>query len=95
MAVVVVENVLHPGRTYHVGAAKYAAMRAAMLRVLPADGPGLTPAEVVAAVRPHLPQDLFPGGRTAGWWVKTVQLDLEAKGLIRRADRPPVRLWRI
>jgi hypothetical protein len=30
----------------------------------------------------HLPQNLFPGGAKAGWWAKTVQLDLEARGLL-------------
>jgi len=37
----------------------------------------------------------FPGGAKAGWWFKAVQLDLEKKGVIRRADRPPVRLYRV
>ena len=37
---------------------------------------------------------LVVGGGTAGWWVKAVQLDLEAKGIIRRAPKSPVRLYR-
>jgi hypothetical protein len=49
--------------------------------------------ELIAAVKSGLPQDLFPGGETAGWWVKSVQLDLEAKGVIKRAPKSPVRLW--
>jgi len=95
MSTTKVENVLRPGKTYAVNAAKQAAMQAAVLSVLPDAAPGLTPAEVIAAVKPILPQDLFPGGDKAGWWVKSVQLDLEAKGLIRRADKPPVRLWKV
>ena len=90
-----VENVTHPGKTYRANAAKYAAMREAMLAVLPSDAPGMTPAEVIAAVKPKLPQDLFPGGDKAGWWVKCVQLDLEAKKIIARAEKPPVRLHRL
>jgi hypothetical protein len=89
-----VENVHRPGKTYSVNADKQAAMQAAVLAVLPAAEPGMTPAEVIAAVKPILPQELFPGGDKAGWWMKSVQLDLEAKGVIRRADKPPVRLWK-
>jgi hypothetical protein len=87
-----VENVLRPGKTYKVDAAKYAALRAAVLEALPATAPGITAAELIAAVKPGLPQDLFPAGATAGWWVKCVQLDLEAKGLIARTKTTPLRL---
>ena len=90
-----IENVTQPGKTYRVDAAKFAAMKSAVLAVVPDAPPGMTPAEVIAAVRPLLPQDLFPGGATAGWWVKAVQLDQEAKGTLRRAPRPPVRLHRV
>ena len=90
-----VENVNHPGKTERVDAAKYAAMRDAMLKVLPSDDPGMKAGDVVDAVKPLLPDALFPGGKTAGWWVKCVQLDLEAKSIIKRADKPPVRLFKI
>ena len=92
---ITVENVGQAGKTYRVDAAKYAAMRAAMLAALPNAAPGLAVAALIAAVKPGLPQDLFPGGETAGWWVKCVQLDLEAKGAIARAKGSPVRLYRI
>ncbi len=86
---IVVENVNVPGRSSRVDAAMYRAMKAAMLKVLPAKAPGLTQAEIREAVVPHLPQDLYPSGAKAGWWAKTVQLDLEAKGVvIREATRP-------
>ena len=51
------------------------------------------PAEIIEAVKPHLSETLFPGGETAGWWVKCVQLDLEAKGLLKRGVKGPVRLY--
>jgi hypothetical protein len=89
-----VQNVGQPGKTYRVDAAKYVEMRGAMERVLPNSPPGLTPAEIIEAVKPHLSDAQFPGGETAGWWVKCVQLDLEAKGLLTRAPKAPVRLWR-
>ena len=40
----------------------------------------------------HLPESLFPGGATSGWWMKAVQLDLEAKGIVRRTKTSPLRL---
>ena len=39
----------------------------------------------------HLPQDLFPEGAKAGWWMKAAQLDLEAKGVIAREKTKPLR----
>jgi hypothetical protein len=93
---VVVRNVNVPGYTSRVNAEKYTAMRRALLGVLPARAPGLTQAEMFAAVKRQLPEPMFPGGRTANWWAKTVQLDLEQKGLVRRSvGTKPLRWFRI
>lgn len=89
-----IENVNWPGRVERVDRAKYVAMRQALLSVLPAEPPGFTPGEAEAALLDALPEELFPQGRTAGWWIKAVQLDLEAKGVISRANGKPVRLHR-
>lgn len=90
-----VENGNVPGRTTRVDAAKYTAMRKALLMVLPAESPGLTQAEMFEAVVPHLPEDLFPGSAKAGWWVKTVQLGLEAKRKMAREQCKPLRWHRV
>ena len=87
-----IENVLHPGKTYSADPEKYAAMRKAVLAVLPAKVPGMTVAELQKGVLKNLPDELFPGGATAGWWVKAVHLDLEAKGIVIRERGSPVRL---
>ena len=87
-------NINTPGRTERVDRAKYLAMRDALLAVLPREGPGLKPADAREALLPRLPDDLFPQGKTAGWWLKAVQLDLEAKGVIKRAPLKPVQLYR-
>jgi hypothetical protein len=89
-----IESVTTPGRTERVDRANYEAMRDALLPVLPAKAPGLTVAEAKAALLPRLDQDLFPGGDKAGWWLKAVHLDLEAKGVIAREKGSPVRLYR-
>ncbi len=90
-----IENVLQPGKTYRVDAEKFAAVRAAVLAELPGEQPGLTPAELKARILRHLPESLFPGGEKARWWMKAVQLDLEAKLVVGRAPTAPVRLYRI
>jgi hypothetical protein len=87
-----VENVNHPGQAKPVDAEMYEAMKRAFLKVLPKTSPGLTVEEVQERVIAHLPQDMFPGGVKAGWWAKTVQLDLEAKGTIAREKTKPLRL---
>lgn len=55
------ENVNNPGRVERVDADKYNAI----LTVLPASSVGLTVAELKQRLLPHLPEDLFPGGK--GW----------------------------
>ncbi len=89
-----VESITTPGRTRRVDRAKYTAMRAALLAVLPEAVPGMSVAEAKAALLSRLPDALFPQGNTAGWWLKAVQLDLEAKGIISRAPGKPVRLYK-
>jgi hypothetical protein len=63
---------------------RYAAMSDALLKVLPADGPGLTWPEIVDAVASHVPEDLFPELKTVRWYSICVRLDLETKGLVER-----------
>lgn len=87
-----IENVNHPGRTERVDKSKYEAMKKALLGVMPATEPGFTVAELHEQLLPKLPENLFPGGATAGWWLKAVQLDLEAKGVITRVKSKPLRL---
>lgn len=90
-----IENVLHPGKTYRVQEDKYEAMKKAFLHILPAEAPGWSASQIIEEVKPHLSQDLFPGGEKAGWWAAAVQLDLEAKGIIKRGGERPVRLYRV
>ena len=89
-----IENVLQPGKSYNVDPVMFEAMRTALLKVVPSAAPGMTPAEIQKAVLPLLPQDLFPGGDKVGWWMKAAQLDQEAKKVLVRSEKPPVRLWK-
>lgn len=90
-----VENINTPGQVTRVDQAKYSAMKTALLKVLPNSVPGVTAKEAKAAALKHLPDDLFPQGATAGWWLKCVQLDLEAKGVVVRETTKPLRFHQV
>lgn len=92
---IAIENFTSPGHVTRVDSKKYTAMRAALVKVLPIKSPGITVAEAKTSLLALLPQDLFPNGEKAGWWLKAVQLDLEAKGLIQREQTKPLRLYRV
>jgi hypothetical protein len=89
-----IESATSPGHVQRVDRAKYMALRDALVAVLPKGAPGITVAEAKKALLPRLPDALFPGDDKAGWWLKAVQLDLEAKGTIARTATNPVRLFR-
>lgn len=88
------ENAVSPGHTVRVDKAKFDAMKMAILAVLPKQAPGITPAELKQLITPILSQTHFPAGAKSGWWMKGVQLDLEAKGTVARGTAKPVRLFR-
>lgn len=92
---VVVQNVNVPVYTNRVDGKKYLATKEALLKVLPDRGPGLTQAEMTNGVLPYLPKSLFPGGKTAAWWVKCVQLDFEATGVMVRDRKAKPLRWRL
>jgi hypothetical protein len=82
-------NVNAPGKIYKRDAEKYAAARKAYLAFMPARAPGLTQTEMFEGMRKALPSF----GSTSGWWMKTVQLDAEARGEVVRDGGKPLR-WR-
>lgn len=76
----------------NVDAQTYNAMKAALMAALPSKAPGLTQSEMFAAVRPKVSKALFPGTNHMGW-VKCVQLDLEARGGMKREDGAKPMRW--
>lgn len=88
-----VQNINAPDHITRVDRAKYEAMKTALLGTLTFEAPGMTVAEAKAALLPHLDAVLFPGGATSGWWLKCVQLDLEAKDLVTRSPTKPLRVY--
>lgn len=91
---IAVENITPPGRLKLVDAEMYEAMKRALLKAIPRTSPGLTVAEMERRALAHLPEKLFPSGAKSGWWTKTVQLDLEARGILVRISTKPLRLRR-
>jgi hypothetical protein len=89
-----VETVNVPGHSKSIDGEKYTAMKKALMKVLPNKLPGISQKEMFATVIQHLPELLWPNGETVNWWAKTVQLDLEAKGLVKRTDTKPLRWYR-
>ncbi len=78
-----------------IDAAKYEAMKAALLAVVPAAEAGIPFQDLADAVRPHLPAELFANA-SVSWYVTTIKLDLEARGLIERVPGArPQRLRRV
>ena len=92
-ATITVHNVNHPEHLRSVDARKYTAMKAALSAILPRSAPGLTQKDMLAAVKTVVDQEVFPNGEKSGWWAKTVQLDLEAKGEIVRVTGTPLRWY--
>ena len=66
-----------------IAAVRYEAMKAALLEVVPGGGDGVAFAALPELVAGHLPRDAFHGA-SIPWYVATVKLDLEARGLLRR-----------
>lgn len=93
---VVVENINVPEHRMRVDRKKYEAMRQALMKILPKKPPGKTQQEMFEEVKAYLPEELFPGGAKSGWWAKTIQLDLEAKKVIKRStENKPLRWYRL
>ena len=77
-----------------IDAARYDAMKAALLAVVPRAGDGVRFADLADLVEKRLPSATFKGASIL-WYVTTVKLDLEARGLIRRVPgSSPQRLLR-
>ena len=93
MEKVEISNINVPGRTAKVDAEKYEAIKPAILKVTPKKAPDITASEMVEKVKPLLPEKLRPKGEKVGWWQKTVQLDLEAKGQLKRDPKSKPMKW--
>ena len=92
---VVVRTPNRPRSSWRVDAVKYEAMRKAMMKVLPRKAPGLTQQEMWEALARLAPRSQFPDRGKVGWWMKSVQLDLETKKVVIREHTKPLRWHRV
>jgi hypothetical protein len=91
-----IENVIQPGKTYPVDAVKFNSMREILLKVITRTMPGMTTAELHHAIDTEIAKSGFAGEASkSGWWMKAVQLDLEAKKIIARSKGSPLRLYKV
>ncbi len=95
MAEDTIEVLTVEGKPWRCNKAKFLSMKESLLAVLPTEAPGITFAEAQAAILPHLDPDLFPGGEKSGWWMKSVQLDHEARGIVKRTKGSPLRFYKV
>jgi hypothetical protein len=78
-----------------VNKANYDAYRAALLQVIPRTRDGVLFGNLADLVSPKLPAAIAASTKPM-WWVTTVKLDLEARGLIERVPKAsPQRLRRV
>ncbi len=73
---------------------KYDAMKKALLKVIPRRAPGTPFKDLPKLVTAALSSGAFGPGDSVSWYVTTVKLDLEARGLIRRLPGAPQTLVR-
>jgi len=78
-----------------INAERYEAMKRALLKAVPRTATGIAFRELPTVVAAHLPGGKLPGGGSIMWYVTTVKLDLEARGLlVRIPGSKPQRLRR-
>lgn len=90
-------SVLHPerGPGGRMDARKYDEMRAAILGAVPANRRGIALDRLPDAVRPFLSEQFGGANASVPWYCVTVELDLEARGLLERVpERRPRRVRR-
>jgi hypothetical protein len=86
-------NVNHPGRSSFVQRDKYEDVKRVLKENMPHKSPGLTQSEMADLVIKKVSDTVFDDKSKAGWWMKTVQLDLEARKVMFREATKPTRWY--
>lgn len=84
-------NINTPGTSSFVQKYKYDEVKKVMQAHMPTQAPGMTQDELAELVIAHVSNAIFPDRTKAGWWMKTVQLDLEARQVLIREKARPLR----
>lgn len=79
----------------HIDADRYAAVRRAILKLVPRSGAGMVFTDLFEAVPEHLPGGKVPRGGAIKWYTTVVKLHMETLGELRRVPgSKPQRLLR-
>jgi hypothetical protein len=83
-------------KTATIASDSYAVARRTILALVPAEEPGITLNDYLAAVAAQLPKAKgWDPSLSASWYAMAMKLDLEARGELKRINtRPPQRLVR-
>jgi len=84
-------NINAPGRSSFVQRDKYEEVKRVLKALMPTKSPGMTQDEMASLVIEQVSEAIFEDKSKAGWWMKTVQLDLEARQVMVREKTKPLR----
>ena len=84
-------NINKPGHSSFVRKDKYEEVKRVLKGMMPNGSPGLTQDEMARLVVDNVSGKVFEDRSKAGWWMKTVQLDLEARTVMIREKTTPLR----
>lgn len=83
-------NINKPGQSSFVQKDKYEEVKRVLKSMMPDRSPGLTQDEMAKLVIENVSTTVFEDRNRAGWWMKTVQLDLEARTVMIREKTTPL-----
>jgi hypothetical protein len=86
-------NINTPGKSSFVQKEKYEEVKRVLKEYMPSESPGLTQDEMATLVIENVSGKVFDDRTKAGWWMKTVQLDLEARQIMIREKSKPARWY--
>lgn len=93
---VVARNPVKGKKSKRIDAEKYEVMSKALLKAIPRTRAGVRFMDLFDTIGSVLPRSSLPGGGSLSWYLTTVKLDLEARGLIERVPHSvPQRLRRV
>ena len=84
-------NINKPGHSSFVRRDKYEEVKRVLKALMPETSPGLTQDEMAMLVVENVSETVFEDKSKSGWWMKTVQLDLEARQVMVREKTSPLR----
>lgn len=92
---VVARNPVKGKKSKRIDGDKYTVMKRALMKAIPTSRAGVRFMDLFDIVGAALPKFSVPGGASLSWYLTTVKLDLEARGLIERVPHSvPQRLRR-